>query len=128
MSPGTPTTIVSAVTRSSASRSACRSVAIDPRSIDFAQEQERLDRKALGEAAAVMLEIAGHRRLVEAGHQPAEADVELAAAAVGEHADLPRPPHAGGDVAVAQAVAHQLALHVPRRRAPAVGPQARRRS
>ncbi len=92
----------------------------------FAQEQEGLDRKTLGEAAAVMLEVSGHRRLVESRHQPAEADVELAAAAIGEHADLPRPPHAGRDVAVAQAIAHQLALQVPRRRAPAVGPQARR--
>ena len=126
MSPGTPTTNVSAVTCSNACRSACRSVAIDPRSIASLRSRNVLTGKLLREAAAVMLEISGDRRLVESRHQPAEADVELAAAAIGEHADLPRPPHAGRDVAVAQPIAHQLALHVPRRRAPAVGPQARR--
>ena len=64
MSPGTPTTIVSAVTRASASRTRLRvahRLAIDR----LAQQQERLDREALGEAPAVMIEILGHRRPIE---------------------------------------------------------------
>ena len=92
----------------------------------LAEEQERPHREAFGEAAAVEVEVVGHRRPVEAGREAAEAGVELDAAAVGEHAELARADHAGGHVAVLQAVAHQLALQMARGRAPAVGPQAGR--
>ncbi len=86
MSPGTPTTIVSAVTRSSSARAA-RRVGADGAAVDrLAEQQERLHREALGEAPAVMLEILGHRRPIEPGLELAEARVELVAAAVGEHA------------------------------------------
>ena len=127
MSPGTPTTIVSAVTllERCAQRRRRRRQSI--RAIDrLAQQQKRLDRETLGEAPAVMVEIFGDRRPIEPGRQLAEARVELVAAAIGEHAELTRAAHAGGDVAVAQAVAHQLALQMARRRAPAIGPQAGR--
>ena len=81
--------------------SAARSVA-DRAAIDrLAEQQERLDREALGEAPAVVLEILGDRRPFEAGLELAEAGVELVAAAIGEHAELARAAHAGGDVAVA---------------------------
>ncbi len=92
----------------------------------LAQQQERLDREALREAAAVMIEILGHRRPIETRHQLAEPRVELVAAAIGQHPELARAAHAGGDIAVARSVAHQLALQVTRRRAPAVGAQPRR--
>ena len=74
-----------------------------------------------------MIEVLGDRRPLEPGRELAEAGVELVAAAVGEHAELAGADHAGGDVAVAQAVAHQLALQMARRGAPAVGAQARPR-
>ncbi len=89
----------------------------------FAQQQERLDRKALGESPAMMIEIFGHRRTIESRQQLSESRVQLVAAAIGEHAQLARPHHAGGDVAVAQAITHQLALQMARGRAPAVGAQ-----
>ena len=89
----------------------------------LAEHQEGLHREALGEAPAVVLEVLGDRRPFEAGLERAEAGVELVAAAVGEHAELAGPAHAGGDVAVADGVADQLALQVPGGRAPAVGPQ-----
>ena len=52
MSPGTPTTIVSAVTLlQRGSQRTARSSAIEPRSIDFAEEQERLDRESARRSA-----------------------------------------------------------------------------
>ena len=96
-----------------------------PAAIDrLAQQQEGLDRKPFGEAPAVVVEIFGDRRAIASGRELAEAGVELVAPAIGEHAQLPRPAHAGNDVAVAQAVAHEFALQVAGRRAPTVGPQA----
>jgi len=90
----------------------------------LAQQQERLDRKALRESSSVMIEILGHRRTLEVGQELAEPGVQLVAAAIGQHAELPRAHHAGRDVAVAKAVAHELALQMPRGRAPTVRPQA----
>ena len=64
MSPGTPTTMVSAVMRSQ--RVTHRRGIADRCAIDrLAQQQERLDRKALGEAPAVMIEVLGDRRTLE---------------------------------------------------------------
>ena len=101
-------------------------VGADRPAIDrLAEHQEGLHREALGEAPSVVLEVLGDRRPFQAGLEHAEAGVELVAATIGEHAELTGPAHAGGDVAVADRVADQLALQVPRRRAPAVGPQAR---
>ena len=80
------------------------------------------------EPLAVMIEVRGDRRLRELGREHAEPRVELVAAAIRQHAELACARHAGRDIAGAQAVAHELALEVTRRRAPAVGAQARRRS
>jgi hypothetical protein len=76
----------------------------------LAQEQERLDRESLREPAAVMIEILGHRRPLEMRQQLAESRVQLIAAAIRQHPELPSPHHAGGHVAVAKAVANELAL------------------
>ena len=124
MSPGTPTTMRLGGDR--LERRAQRGAVVGDRAaIDrLAEQQERAHREALGEAAAVVIEIRGDRRPLEPRRQLAEPRVELVAAAVGQHAELAGADHAGGDVAVAQAVAHQLALQVARRGAPAVGPQA----
>src|SRR5580704_8099722 len=73
-----------------------------------------------------MLEVLGDRRMHELRTEHAEPRVELVAAAVGQHAELARARHAGRDVAGALAVAHELALQVARRSAPAIRPHARR--
>ena len=118
---------VSAVTCSRAERNSTVDVG-DRSAIDgFAQDQERAHRKLFGESPAVMIEILGDGRPLEAGHQAAEPGVQLDAAAIREHAQLTGAAHAGGDVAVAPAVAHQLALQMAGRGAPAVGSQARPR-
>ena len=101
MSPGTPTTMVSAVTRSSSGAPGARIGADRPAIDRLAEHQERLHREALGEAPAVVLEVLGDRRPFQAGLELAEAGVELVAAAIGEHAELAGAAHAGGDVAVA---------------------------
>ena len=83
---------------------------------------------ALGEPLAVVIEVRGDRRMLEARREHAEPRVELVAAAIRQHAELARAHHAGGDIAGALAVAHELALEVARRGAPAVGAQAGARS
>ncbi len=99
-------------------------VGADRAAVDrLAEEQERLHWKTLGEAATVMLEVIGHRRPVQAWLELAESGIELDAAAIGEHAELARPAHAGGDVAVADPVADQFPLQMTRGRAPPVGPE-----
>ncbi len=91
----------------------------------LAQQQERLDRKAFGKAPPVVIEILGDRRPIEMRQQLAKPRVELVAAAIRQHPELARAHHAGGDIAIAKPVAHQLALQVPRRRAPAIRAQSR---
>src|SRR4029079_2333791 len=87
--------------------------------------QHRAHGKPRREPLAVMIEIRGNRWLCELGREHAETRVELVAAAVREHAELPRARHAGRAIARAQSVAHELALEVARGGAPAVGAQAR---
>ena len=101
---------------------------VPSRSIASLSKQERPHREPLGEPLAVMIEVRGDRRVLELGREHAEPRVELVAAAVRQHAELARARHAGRDVAGALAVAHELALQVARRGAPAVGPQPGARS
>src|SRR4029079_4643360 len=86
---------------------------------------ERADRELRREPLAVVIEVRGDRRLRAPRGEAAPPRVERVAAALCEHAALARAGHAGRDVAGAQAVAHELALEVARRGAPAVGPEAR---
>jgi hypothetical protein len=86
----------------------------------LAEHQEGVDRESSGEPLAMMIEVASDLRALVAGRQPAEPRVELVAAAVGEHAELTSTRHPGVDVAVADAVAHELALQMPGRGAPAI--------
>jgi hypothetical protein len=59
----------------------------------------------LGESTAVKIQILRDRRTLEFRQEFSEADIELVAAAVGEHPQLPCATHAGRDIAVAQTVA-----------------------
>ena len=70
-----------------------------------------------------MLEVAGDRRLLEAGREHAEAGIELVTPAIRQHAQLARADHPGRDIPRAHAIAHELALQVTRGGAPAVGPE-----
>jgi hypothetical protein len=89
----------------------------------LAEQQERLDRKTFGEPTAMVIQILGDRRPIEVRKELAKARVELVAAAIRQHPELARAHHAGGDIAIAKAVAHQLPLQVPRRRPPAIRAQ-----